>query len=248
MLPPPSPKNSPETGHQETQDLYESSQAQVPGRVSSQSLERGDSSEEEWEPGLDIEDDEFQDAKSKREDVGSTVLPDTNSSPSRNQTSPPPLAAGAGIRGGSLPVPRSVGGGRAPPRGRPGRGAPPLPSTAQTRPLTNAQARPPVRNLLSEVTNFEKAKLKKRRQLPSSPRNSRKVDARGGLLAAIRSGSKLKKVDPQKLEAERAEKKKSGGGIGGSMASSIAAIMARRGQIAGANSDTDDDSDWSDGD
>ena len=37
--------------------------------------------------------------------------------------------------------------------------------------------------LLSEVTNFEKAKLKKRRQLPSSP-GTRKVDARGGLLAA----------------------------------------------------------------
>jgi hypothetical protein len=108
-------------------------------------------------------------------------------------------------------------------------------------------ARPPVRNLLSEVTNFKKAKLKKRHQ-PSSPRNSRKVDARGGLLDAIRSGAKLKKVDTKKLEAERAEKSKSGGGIGGGMTSSIAAIMARRGQIAGGNSDSDSDSDWSDDD
>ena len=110
-------------------------------------------------------------------------------------------------------------------------------------------ARPPVRNLLSEVTNFKKAKLKKRQQPSvSSPRNSRKVDARGGLLDAIRSGAKLKKVDTKKLEAERAEKRSSGAGMGGSMASSIAAIMARRGQIAGGNSDSDSDSDWSDED
>ena len=74
-------------------------------------------------------------------------------------------------------------------------------------------------------------------------------DARVGLLAAIRSGAKLKKVDTDKLEAERTEKAKTMG-LGGGMANSISAILVRRGQIAGQNSDSGSDSDsgWSDDD
>ena len=103
------------------------------------------------------------------------------------------------------------------------------------------------RSLLSDVENFKKAKLK-RRLAPASSRSTRRIpDARRGLLSAIRSGAKLKKVDTDKLRAERANGRKSTG-VAENMASSIHAIMARRGQIRGGSSDSDSDGDWSDND
>ena len=130
-------------------------------------------------------------------------------------------------------------------------------STSASAPTSNAARAPPagVRNLLADVQNFKKNKLKKKSTADAAA-NKPAPAPRNGLLAAIRNkgASGLKKINRKELEEKRKSERSNGnpGGIAGGMMSGIAAIMARRTQIKGHRSDDSDsseeDSDWEDDD